>query len=400
MTLAEIAKAIDVVKYETIPEDMYEYYPVPENRKGELCSLEMIERLQERFGLFKDYYEAVKKCWLALEKDELRKTYADVASLYMIDKEYKKVTKIPVPQPTPENANDAADLIQLFIHLPSVERAYELYRKRGFSEEDSLEYIGSYYGNMRHTSENILGRPTLIQIYFRWLCLYSKALIFSYGGLNYNLQSFGRAVVLKNKKTGALLPLASNGLTLHASGLVLGSFGAKDEEGAIEASFEETEDAFIGYPSEESRFATEKAFFSKEEWEILVKPGDDAVGVHIPAKTDPSPEAVKKSLEGAAEIAKNRFPEQSPKVFVCSSWLLSTDLEPILKPTSNILAFGKRYARYPIKAGGKGVFNFVFPQSFRGTYDQLPEDTSLMRSLKAIYVAGDAILEYAGVIEI
>ena len=100
MTLAEIAKAIDVVKYETIPEDMYEYYPVPENRKGELCSLEMIERLQERFGLFKDYYEAVKKCWLALEKDELRKTYADVASLYMIDKEYKKVTKIPVPQPT------------------------------------------------------------------------------------------------------------------------------------------------------------------------------------------------------------------------------------------------------------------------------------------------------------
>ena len=99
MTLNEIAKEIGVVKYDTIPEGMFAYYPVPEDRKGELCSLEMIERLQERFEFFGDYFEAAKERWAAVEKDELRKTWIDVASLYMIDNEYEKITKIPVPEP-------------------------------------------------------------------------------------------------------------------------------------------------------------------------------------------------------------------------------------------------------------------------------------------------------------
>ena len=168
MSLNEIAKAIGVVKYDNIPEGMFRYYPIPENRKAELCSMEMIDRLQERFDFFGEYYEAAKKSWAAIEQDENRKTWVDVSSLYMIDEEYEKVTKIPVPDP---DGTPAGDLLQLFIHVPAVEAAYDGYIKRGFSEEFALKYMRRYYGNVSHTSKNIIGRPSLIAMSFRWLCL-------------------------------------------------------------------------------------------------------------------------------------------------------------------------------------------------------------------------------------
>ena len=61
MTLNEIAKQIGVKNYDAIPEGMFHYYPLPEERKKELCSMEMIERLQEKFNFFGEYFDDVKE---------------------------------------------------------------------------------------------------------------------------------------------------------------------------------------------------------------------------------------------------------------------------------------------------------------------------------------------------
>ena len=72
----------------------------------------------------------------------------------------------------------------------------------------------------------------------------------------------------------------------------------------------------------------------------------------------------------------------------------------MLKPGSKILSFGECYTRYPrLDAGGKSVFSFVFPKTFKGPYEELPEDTSLMRALKQHYIDGKFVLWYSGVIE-
>jgi hypothetical protein len=41
------------------------------------------------------------------------------------------------------------------------------------------------------------------------------------------------------------------------------------------------------------------------------------------------------------------------------------------------------------------VFNFVFP-GYGDDFSKLPEDTSLQRKIKAMYLSGKYIYEYAG----
>ncbi|MBR7165447.1 MAG: hypothetical protein IKD18_04125 [Clostridia bacterium] len=396
MNLNEIAKNIGIEKYDAIPEEMLPYYPIPEERKGELCSIKMIDRLQERFNVFKEYYPTVKEYWVALEKDPLRKAYVDTASLFMKDSSYGKCTKIPVPAP---NGTPEGDLLQFFIHIPAIESAYDKYRSRGFSHEETLTFLDSYYEDMAHTHKNVVGRPALVDIYFRWLCLYTKALIFYHCGLNYQLTTNKAIYALKHKETGEIRILSNEGRMLHRGGYPLGTVDFEDEEGAVETSFEETEDAYFGFPVQELLFSTKKERFSKSEWEMVLRPKDHVVAIHIPKKTDFSEETVSRSLEEAKEIVTKRFPEWNPQFFTCSSWLLSPDLKKIMKPGSRILSFGDRYVRYPVKSNGQSVFVFVFPQDFKGSLEELPEDTSLMRALKKMYIEGDHIHNYGGVIE-
>ncbi|MBR2635005.1 MAG: hypothetical protein IKD31_05445 [Clostridia bacterium] len=396
MNLNEIAKKIGIEKYDAIPEGMLAYYPVPEERKEELCSLEMIDRLQDRFHFFKEYYPVVKEYRAALEQDPAKKAYVDVASLYMKDSPYEKCTKIPVPAP---DGTPSGDLLQLFIHLPSIESAYDQYRKRGFSHEETLSLLDCYYDDLAHTHKNVVGRPALVDIYFRWLCLYTKALIFYHRGLNYQLATNKSIYVLKQKNTKELRILSKEGKMIHRGGYPLGTVDFEDEEGAIETTFEETEDAYFGFSVQNLLFSTKKERFPKSEWEMVCTLHDSCVAVHIPKQTDLSEENITRSLEEAKEIVATRYPEFKPRFFTCNSWLLSGDLKKIMKPGSRILSFGERYVRYPVKSNGQSVFVFVFPQNFKGSMEDLPEDTSLMRALKKMYIEGDHIHNYGGIIE-
>ena len=327
MNLNEIAKKIGIEKYDAIPEEMLPYYPIPQERKGELCSLEMIDRLQERFNVFKEYYSIVKEYWQALERDTLRKAYVDAASLFMKDSSYGKCTKIPVPAP---NGTPEGDLLQLFIHIPSLEAAYDKYRSRGFSHEETLSHLDCFYDDVAHTHKNVVGRPALVDIYFRWLCLYTKALIFYHRGLNYQLATNKAVYALKHKETREIRLLSKEGQKLHRSGHLLGTVDFEDEEGAVETTFEETEDAYIGFPVKDLLFSTQKESFAKSEWEMVFKPKDNIVAIHIPKKTDLSEENITHSLEEAKEIVSQRYPDFKPHFFTCNSWLLSPDLKKIM----------------------------------------------------------------------
>ena len=67
-----------------------------------------------------------------------------------------------------------------------------------------------------------------------------------------------------------------------------------------------------------------------------------------------------------------------------------------MKPDSNIIAFQKKYALYPIAAKGEDVFLFVF-RGYRGELSGLPEDTSLQRAIKRMYLDGKYVYEYGGI---
>ena len=184
---------------------------------------------------------------------------------------------------------------------------------------------------------------------------------------------------------------------VHRTGMPLGSAGFEDEEGSFSATFEETETEFIGNPVENYRIQKEKKYFSKKEWVLGYKPGDNIISIHIPRNTDLSPEKISLAFKEALEIFKRSFPEFSPKAIYCSSWLLDPTLNEILGEKSNISSFSAPYVRHPNRNNGRDIFGYVFPVGIED-FSLLPEHTSFHRKLKEKYLKGEYIYSYSGAI--
>ena len=184
--------------------------------------------------------------------------------------------------------------------------------------------------------------------------------------------------------------------TFHRSGLVLGSAGCEDEEGAFTVEFSETDTAFHGHPvTENCRVAPKAEEFPKALWEKVLGPGDSVVSVHIPRNADISPETTRSDLLEGMELVQKCYPDYAPKAFFCSSWLLDPNLEDILGKDSRIVKFGATFNRYPIKSNGRHIYGFVFDANLKGP-EEMPENTRLERGLKQLYLSGGYNHAYAG----
>ena len=188
-------------------------------------------------------------------------------------------------------------------------------------------------------------------------------------------------------------------MTLHRDGFALGAVYFEDEEGSFEANIEETENAWIGYPINDTTGYVEKGkiSLSKSEWFPALKKGDTVVGVHIPPDGSLKDEDVEKTFEDTRAFVKCYFPEIDCKAFCCGSWLMDPQLSDMLGETSNIAKFGNRFKKITQKSKGNGVFNFVFlkpNQNFE--LSELPENTRLEKALKTHYLNSKAIYELYG----
>ena len=216
-----------------------------------------------------------------------------------------------------------------------------------------------------------------------------------------NLKFTDKAVVFNNKENKSeMITLATTG-RFHRDGQVLGSKNYTDDEGAFDAAIEETDEAWIGYPYGERGYVkSEKVVLKKTEWEKYLEPGDPVVGLHIPPGGGMTEEKVNDAFAEAKEFLANCYPEFKYKAFKCESWLMDPMLAKILGDDSNIGKFVNRFTPICIKSGGRGVFNFVFlqPNPAAVVVENLPEETSLQRKIKQLYLDGGCIYEMYGYI--
>ncbi|MBR2615418.1 MAG: hypothetical protein IKC69_01935, partial [Clostridia bacterium] len=320
MSIQKLAEALGIKK--AYPEALNLYYPIPEERRRELCSREMIVELQEKLGVFGPYYDLVLEGFEEVKKDPMKRDWIDAVALCIKDGDVKNARKMTYP---PTDGTLGGDMLPLYAVLPSVSDGYAEYLRRGFPEEHAKETMDGIRENIRVVEEHVLGRPGSTDTYANWLGLYIKTRIFYHRGLNYEIHTAPsyNPYILRNKKSGEIVPVFGKEFPVHKSGRPLGSSGATEEEGSFIASFEETEDAYIGHPADADFIAREKSVYPKADWEIAHAPGDHDISVHIPRKTDFSPETVKKSMEEALELVNRCYPEWKPKAIFCSSWLLS-----------------------------------------------------------------------------
>lgn len=395
LNLTELSKALGV----DIPADkLSSYSPIPDGRNAELCSLELIERLEERFHLFGEYFDDVKAGFEDLKNDPARWEYLNILCLYIKDHEMPEAGTLAYP---PYVGTPASAMLPLLVHLPSIEGLYDGMRRRGFTHEEAKTTLSIYRQYMREEKLYRGGYVGISGGISNWMAYFTKGNFFypGYAGLNFHLTNIPHndPYFLRHRKTGEIQPLFGDGQEFHRSGILLGSAGAEDTEGMFIAQFEETNTAYIGNPSRGGLTSRERERFCKSEWELVLKPLDRVLGTHIFFDADLSPDQLDIAFREAERMGREYFPECGFKGIYCSSWMMNPMIGEILGEQSKIHGFASRYTRYQKQSAGTLYRSFVFPGKYE-TDEQLPENTTLQREFKKHLLAGGHIYEVPGVI--
>ena len=382
MDLRKIADSLGISNY---PADLEQATPV------DVCDLELIEHIHKEYNIFREHYEDVINGAKALKNDPDRYIWAQYACGYMMGLSLEEAKKFPLPMEEGEG-----DILPLLIHLPMIPASAKVYAQRGFTEEEISKLMDAYYGCAKGIF-NKTGTFGLDLRFHRWMLIYAKSLIFMHMGFNIEVLSFPEgALVLKNKQTGEVLPLIWDE-SIHKSGNILGSAGYEGCCGAPFATISETGDGFHGYCVRDCKCSLQEQFFPKDQWECAIRPGDNVLSIHLPKGMDLSPENVDTAFQSVIEKAAVWFPDDPVKGLFCGSWLLDPALGDLVGKGSKIAQFGDRFIRWPIKSDGQEVFRFVF-SSKPDDLNELPENTTLERGLKKLYLSGGFIYGYRGVV--
>ncbi len=389
MIFSEIAKAVGVKAY---PEAMEKFYDPAD--KTPACDLSVFEQLQKAYNMFGKYYDLVCQYGEKVNADEARSAWVKTAVAFCRAGDFSQAKSVPVPA---FDGTLMTNMLPFYILAAQIPDSLAEYRRRGFREEE-LEDHYKVYRNSLGIVENHTGLPGTNSLYYGWDTHFIKAQIFEVGGLQFELRKLpAAATYLRNKENGEVIPVMCTG-EFHKSGKQsLGSAGYTDEDGAFTAAFREDDENYYGYGCHDHVVADHEEAFPKALWEVAIAPGEPCMGMHIPVGADISVEATNRSIEAARKLVAERYPEFTGKLVYCSSWLLDPSLTEMLGEASKISGFQRMYTRHPQKSSGMHVFGFVFEKNY-GSFNQLPENTRLMRLLKQLYLNGGYNYAYAGVI--
>ncbi len=395
MTFEELAVSIGVKNPVALPAG---YYPVPEERKHELCSLAMIDSMQQKYNLFAEYYDAVKEGFEAIKKDTQRKAYLDSVSLYLKDASFKEASQIRCPEP--ENT-PATNMLPVLLHLPSLEKTYTELISRGFTHQEAvkdLSVLNIYIREEEHYRTGIVGISSFISF---WLYRFTKLQILYFGkaGINFHLiaADYNFPYVLRNKKSRKIVTAFGNNFAIHKSGIPLNSAGATDTDGCFTACFKETDEEYIGHVSDEKYVSKTAEVFKKSEWELIVSPGDDIITLHIFWDSNLTPEAVQEALDEGVEKCRLCYPDKDFKAISCCSWLMSPYINEILGENSKLSQFSSRFVRFPIVSGATLMYNYVFPGQ-KCPPEEYIAHTRLQKGVKQLLMDGKYFYETCGII--
>ena len=391
MTLTELCALLEIESY---PEKFEELYQNLDKSSAIPYGEDYLESLQSEYSLFGEHYADVLDAYRALVADERLSLWCTLAVKFVTGNAKKSEIK-SLKFPKAEGAG--ADMMRLFVLLPLVPGCAELYAAHGYSKQEILSVL-EVVNRCLALSRVFLGRPGYKDSYYGWTLIYLFCEMFDYGSFNFQFVRFEEKIkLLKNKTTGECALFFTEG-RFHRDGKTLGDAGFTDDEGAFDADFTETDTEYTAHLIVNARVSKELTVLKKSEWEVIIEEGDEALGLHIPSGVDFSKEAIDESLKIGREIAKKTFPEYSPKLITCGSWLLDPTLRTLLGDSSRIVAFAERFIRCPGKASsGRAGFSFVF-RGYSCPDSELPEDTSLRRKMKNHYLGGGYTYGYRGFI--
>lgn len=387
MKLQQIANKLNIASYPEKLNDITDWGSVPD-----ISDLQWLEEIENTYQVLKEYYPLVCQAVQELRRDKERFQWGMTVAAYLTTCTVSQARQIPMP---PRNNTLAGDFLPLLILLTQIPAGVEEYRRRKMPEDMIRRNLDHFVDGISIV-EHRTGSPAIDQTYFNWLVKFVKATLFNYCGFNFEIKELSEKVfVLQDLKSGEIFPVLHDTL-IHYSGRILNAAGCTETENSFCVQLTETGNQYIANPCINGLVSTESKIFPKNQYRLILQPGETVLSVHIPRGTDISVQQASASLSAGFKAAIKYYPEFDIKALYCRSWLLDPSLKDLLQPTAKIPQFGNMFTRYPSKSAGREVFSFVFPQAM--PLQQLPENTSLERAVKNHYINGNHILAYSGFI--
>ena len=372
-----------------------------ENNGCVLLDPSYYDEISDRYGILKDFKEDYKLAAREISKDSgLSRVLALICDTM---KHRSTAMEESDALELPHNADGSYDIkyemITALAMTYMVDYTYGHLKARNLPEHH-IDYAMNVFDGMIKTYK-VRNGDRVGAMSWSWYQLGVDARLFELGSLQMEMQaSFPSYATVFENNAGKTVALANNA-KFHREGHVFGAANYTDEEGAWEATIEESNEAYVGYAFDDyGKLKRERTVLSKSEWHVLINAGDPMISVHIPPAAKLSDEAIEEAFALTKEFADLYYPEFDYKGFICSSWLMDRHLVDMLGEKSNISRFCKRFNRISKKSPARSVFSFVFLRSDVDNVDyaSLPENTSLERALKKHYLDGGAVHEYYGYI--
>lgn len=391
--MKEIAAYVGVESY---PESFDVIYEQTKDDTTPACDLALIDMAQEKYRAFGDHYDFVRQGAKQINADPAYSAWVKVACTFLRDEKWGSYRDLPA---LPLNGTAKQDLAMLMTLVPFIPFAAAAYAKGGFSEEEIAGYLQAFGSNLTGTRIRT-GYVGLNKTYFMWLCRFAFAQIFCVHGIQFEFTKLNKnSAYLRNRTSGEILPVMYAG-QVHASGkMLVGAGGYEDDTNSFAAEFIETEDSYIGYGVYDQIVDRQKKIYPKTHWKLLAKAGDKCLAMHLPRGADIREENVRRACDAAFQIVGKSYPAYIGVPVQCSSWLLDPGNEEILGPDSNVVRFGKLFARIPTKSSGRAGSSSVFPGK-PAADAELPEDTRLQRGLKQRYLNGGYSYSLTGILKL
>ena len=363
-----------------------------------LCD-SFVSNLQSEWDFLNEKYDFVMRELARVRENDLAARYSFLLYkmlLRNVGKPKIKLTERPVFEDAALTADfEMAAYFSLLAFAPDM---IAHHKERGLSDKiitDTLEDCFEGTIKLRTVTHGRDGFDDVV--YFAWNQLYTDYSIIRIGILNFEMNHKMPEHVKVFKNSNGEYAMLSFNREIAEGGYIAGTAGYPDT--AFFSEYTEGDTEYVGYSvdMQNARVLSEKISLKKDEWQEVLSPGDGAVSVHIPTGAALTFENCVSAFHECLDIAKKYYPEYNVKALYCHSWLLDPRIGGLINKKSNIVNFGSQFLRYPSKSEGRGVFSFLFRKPFERLED-LPENTSLERAVKAHYLEGKFIYETGGVI--
>lgn len=282
----------------------------------------------------------------------------------------------------------------LVVYISGMPNLIERYNKLNISLDimvDSIKDLVLWVRNFKYRY-GYFGIKT-----YPWLWYSFTGRLFRLGRLEFIPNFFGGNVsVYRSKKTGEVATLCYGGTEIRSDRYVNGTNDVYEKNPSGTVFRYDYNNIVASRADEIGRIMPGLCYLDLDEYECVLRKGDNILEVHIPQGEKMAHDECSKSFEWAKTFFKEHF-NYDFKAFTCSSWLLDPQFGELAGKDSNIYKFGKRFTKIPSKCD-KGVWKmFVFDKDF-GDIKNAPVKTEFQRRVAELVLNGGELKQAYGFI--